>query len=167
MRVSEDGDRRAGITGALPVRLSVESVEPLYRQLEEQLRDLVVSGRLRPGDQLPSVRALARELECSVITTRRAYQDLAHEGLIHTRQGLGAVVADIGTEERDMHRRKIVATALTDAVETGRQMGCSRAELESIFASVMDGEIPQEPQEGGAGAAGRGPAGTADTERRG
>lgn len=131
--VSRDGQQEA----RLPLRLSMDDAEPLYRQVEEQLRDLIVSGRLPAGTRLPSVRALARELACSVITTRRAYQDLTHEGLIRTRQGMGAVVADVGDRQREQHRRDVVFAAIRDAVETGRHMGCSQGELEEIFASVV------------------------------
>lgn len=126
-----------GLPGGLPLRLSMDDAEPLYRQVEEQLRDLIVSGRLASGTPLPSVRALARDLSCSVITTRRAYQDLTNDGLIRTRQGLGAVVADVGTEERAQQRRQAVFAALREAVETGRQMGCSHLEIEEIFTSVV------------------------------
>lgn len=128
-----------GLQARLPLHLSMDDAEPLYRQVEEQLRDLIVSGRLSAGTRLPSVRTLARDLACSVITTRRAYQDLTNDGLIRTRQGLGAVVADVGTEEREQQRRQAVFAELRAAIETGRQMGCSYAEIEEIFASVTDG----------------------------
>lgn len=121
----------------LPIRLSMDDMEPMYRQVEDQLRDLILRGGLPAGSRLPSVRSLAHDLSCSVITTRRAYQDLMYEGLIRTRQGLGAVVADVGVDERRRHRRAAVGAALREAVETGRQMGCSRAELEEIFAAVV------------------------------
>ncbi len=136
-----------GTRASLPIRLSLDDAEPMYRQVEEQMRDLVLSGRLAAGTRLPSVRTLAQELACSVITTRRAYQDLTTEGLIRTRQGLGAVVADVDTAERERHRREVVVAALRQALETGRQLGCSRAELEDMFASVMD-EVPGDDTDG-------------------
>lgn len=143
---TEDGQQ-----ARLPLRLSMDDAEPLYRQVEEQLRDLIVSGRLAPGTHLPSVRALARELACSVITTRRAYQDLTSEGLIRTRQGMGAVVADVGAKQRETHRRRVVFAALREGVETGWQMGCSRSELEEIFAAAVDETQPKSthPMSGG------------------
>lgn len=128
----------------LPIQLSVEDAEPLYRQVEQQLRDLVLSGRLPPGFQLPSVRGLARELSCSVITTRRAYEELTREGLIRTRQGMGAVVANVDAGDRRKHRHDAVYTAVREAVETGRHMGCSRSELEEIFRSVIDEALTRE-----------------------
>ena len=131
--MSEDGQQ-----ARLPLQLSMDDAEPLYRQVEEQLRDLIVSGRLPSGTRLPSVRALARELACSVITTRRAYQDLTNEGLIRTRQGLGAVVADVGDEQRTQQRREAVYTALREAVTTGLQRGSDRAEIEELFAAAMN-----------------------------
>lgn len=121
----------------LPLQLSMEDAQPLYRQATDQLRDLILSGRLPAGTSLPSVRALARELACSVITTRRAYQDLAQEGLIRTRQGLGAVVADVGPERRVQQRRDVASAALREAVGTARQLGCSDAELEELFTAAL------------------------------
>jgi GntR family transcriptional regulator len=60
----------------IPLRLSMDDPQPMYAQIESQLRDFILAGQLPPGTRLPSVRALAGYLACSVITTRRAYEDL-------------------------------------------------------------------------------------------
>lgn len=129
----------AGREVRLPIRLSMDDEEPMYRQIEEQLKGLILSGRLRPGTPLPSIRALARELSCSVITTRRAYQDLESAGFIRTRQGMRATVADVGEEERERYRREAVLEALRAAVEAGRQRGLSAEELRRMFEETLSG----------------------------
>ena len=83
----------------VPINLSMEDPQPMYRQIESQLRDFILAGVIKPGTKLPTIRGLAVQLTCSVITTKRAYQDLEDEGLILTRQGRGTVVAQI-TEEK-------------------------------------------------------------------
>ncbi len=87
--------------------VSPANPEPLYQQVVDQLRGLILRGELAPGSPLPSVRQLAEEISASVITTRRAYTELEREGMIVTRQGLGTFVADL-----DVERRRRAATAL-------------------------------------------------------
>ena len=121
----------------LPIRISMDDPEPMYRQIEEQLRDLILRGQLPAGTPLPSIRALTRDLACSVITTRRAYQDLENEGLIRTRQGMGTVVAELGEEKKENFRREAVFEAFGQAIETGRRVSCADGELREIFDAVL------------------------------
>ena len=90
----------------VPLSLSMEDPQPMYRQIESQLRDFILAGVLKPGTKLPTIRGLAADLTCSVITTKRAYQDLENEGLILTRQGRGTVVAQIPDEKMSARRRE-------------------------------------------------------------
>ena len=124
----------------IPVHLSMDDPEPMYRQIESQLRDFILSGQLPPGTKLPSVRALAGDLSCSVITTRRAYQDLEGEGFIRTRQGMGTVVAEIPEEEMSAHRREPVEAAFEEAVRAGRSAGLTEEEIRHIFEEALQGE---------------------------
>jgi GntR family transcriptional regulator len=73
----------------LPLYISVDDPKPMYAQVEEQLRDLILADHLKPETRLPSSQALARDLHCSVITTRRVYKDLEREGFVRTRSGRG------------------------------------------------------------------------------
>lgn len=95
----------------IPIQISMDDPEPMYRQIESQLRDFILSGELPPGTKLPAVRTLAKDLSCSVITTRRAYQDLEGEGFLRTRQGMGTVVAEIAEDQMSAYRREPVETA--------------------------------------------------------
>ena len=124
----------------IPIHLSMDDPEPMYRQIESQLRDFILGGQLEPGTKLPSVRALARDLSCSVITTRRAYQDLEGEGFIHTRQGMGTLVAQIPEEEMSTHRREAVDGAFREAVRAGRRAGLTEEELRDILEEALQRE---------------------------
>ena len=129
----------------VPIRLSMDDPDPMYRQIESQIGDFILSGGLPPGTKLPSVRALAKELACSVITTRRAYQDLEGRGFIRTRQGMGTVVVEIPAEQRAAYRREPVVQAFRQAVAAGSRAGCSEEELRGIFEETLRGDA-QEPE---------------------
>jgi GntR family transcriptional regulator len=121
----------------VPIHLSMEDPEPMYSQIESQLRDFILSGVLKPGTKLPTIRALAVQLTCSVITTQRAYQDLEGEGLILTRQGRGTVVAQITEEKMRAKRREAVEDAFTEAVRTGRRAGLNEEELRAVLEEIL------------------------------
>lgn len=117
----------------LPIQLNELSAEPLYYQIEVQLRALIVSGQLAEGTLLPSIRELASMLKCSVITVRRVYNDLENEGLLRTRQRTGTYVAYVGDKELDRHRLAAVIDAIDQAVIAGKRGQCSVEELEELF----------------------------------
>lgn len=121
----------------LPLSISLESSTPLYDQIESQLRQLIVSGVVEAGRLLPSVRALATSLGCSVITTRRAYQELEAQGLIRTFQGRGTIVADVPEEVRKQHRLAPVEDALRHAVREARASGIENSELTTILKMIL------------------------------
>lgn len=128
----------------IPLHLSMDDPQPMYRQIESQLRDFILGGQLKPGTKLPSVRALAKDLSCSVITTRRAYQDLEGEGFIRTRQGMGTLVAQIPEEKMSAHRREPVDAAFREAVRAGRRAGFTEKELRDIFEDILEETLQRE-----------------------
>ncbi|MCQ6559333.1 GntR family transcriptional regulator [Paenibacillus mendelii] len=121
----------------IPIQINEQSAEPLYHQIEVQLRALIVSGQLAEGTLLPSIRELAQSVKCSVITIRRVYQDLENEGLLRTRQGTGTFVAKVGDAMRDLHRRSAVIEALESAVDAGLRVQCSDDEMMEILRDVL------------------------------
>ncbi|RKQ28126.1 GntR family transcriptional regulator [Oceanobacillus halophilus] len=121
----------------LPIHISEESREPIYHQIETQLKTLIVAGQLPPGTPLPSIRTLASELACSVITTRRAYQNLEASGYIKTFQGKGTFVKEIEENAREETKQKVVYNAFEKAVEQGRQVGCTNEDMNRIFVEVL------------------------------
>ncbi len=124
----------------IPIYISMDDPEPLYAQIESQLRDFILSGVLEPGTKLPSVRALAAQTTCSILITRRAYEDLEGEGLIRTRQGIGSVVAEITDEEIRAHRREPAAAAFREGILAGRRAGLSEEELRDVIEEALQSE---------------------------
>src|SRR5699024_6360125 len=98
---------------------------------------LILGGQLPPGTKLPSVRALASDLACSVITTRRAYQELENEGFIRTRHGMGTVVTELSESTKETFRREPVEQAFRTAVREGVDAGMTSQELREIFEGAM------------------------------
>lgn len=125
------------MTADLPLTLSMESSTPLYDQIESQLRQLIVADVLPAGSPLPSVRALATSLGCSVITTRRAYQELEQQGLIRTFQGRGTIVADVPEEILAQQRIGPVEDALRNAVKQAKAADIDGDELARMLQSIL------------------------------
>lgn len=131
---------------SLPIRLSQASGVPYYRQVVDQMSELIRAGQLLPGAQLPSVRELSRQLLVSLITVRRSYADLAAAGLIVRRQGQGTfVAADVESASRDLALAEARAQ-LADAVSRARQLGLRGSALEETVRELLD-EI-EETEEG-------------------
>ena len=126
-------------------RLSASSGVPLYLQLMEQIKHAVETGALRPGDQLPSIRALAQELTMNPNTVVRTYRELEHEGIIELRHGLGAFIS-ASVEARGKWFRKAQGIAQA-AVERLRSMGATEEEIRRLFESELSA-IPSERPEG-------------------
>jgi len=121
----------------LPIHISEESREPIYHQVETQIKTLIVSGQLSPDTPLPSIRGLASDLGCSVITTRRAYQNLEAGGFIKTVQGKGTFVHELENRPKEETKEKVVYDALEKAVGLGIQVGCSEEKINMIIKDVM------------------------------
>jgi GntR family transcriptional regulator len=122
----------------LPIRVSEDSREPIYHQIETQLKALIIGGQLPPGTPLPSIRALASELSCSLITTRRAYQNLEMGGFIKTVQGKGTFVKEIEEVLQQETKDKVIYEVLQKAVEQGKQLGSTKDEIRYIFEEVLN-----------------------------
>ncbi|MBA9026776.1 GntR family transcriptional regulator [Peribacillus huizhouensis] len=121
----------------LPIRLSKESRVPIYHQIEAQIKTLITSGHLAAGSSLPSIRALSKDLEISVITIRRAYQDLEYQGFIKTVQGKGTFVAEVAESMKEKIKVSVVYEAIANGVETALQHEYSFEEIEGIFQQIL------------------------------
>lgn len=120
----------------IPITLAKESREPIYHQIEEQLRTLIASGFLAPGNALPSIRVLAKELEISVITTRRAYQNLEANGFIETKQGKGTFVKKVSADVRKQVKSENVIEAMRDAVHIAHTYDYTTEEMIELFTKA-------------------------------
>ena len=120
----------------MQIYLSNSGQEPIYAQITRQIKQQILSGALRPGDALPSIRLLAKELRISVITTKRAYADLEQLGFICTVQGKGCFVAEgnqeLLRENQLCHIEELLAQAATQA-ET---LGVTRDKLHEVLDLV-------------------------------
>ena len=116
-------------------RLSVSSGVPLYIQLMEQVKHAVATGALRPGDQLPTIRALAQELVMNSNTVVRAYRELEYEGIVELRHGLGAFVSN-SVEERGKWMRKAQAV-VQSAMERLRGFGATEEDIRRLFENEL------------------------------
>ena len=102
---------------------------PIYDQICTQLRGLIIGGDLHEDEPLPSIRGLAKDLRISVITTKRAYEELEKEGLIYTLPGKGSFVAGRNPElVREEHLRQI-EESMTKIRDLARQTGLDRAQI--------------------------------------
>ncbi len=123
----------------MDIAISPNNPVPMYQQIVDQVTALILAGKLKPGDSLPSIRKLAADLLASVITTRRAYADLEAEGLIVTRPGLGGTfVADLTPEDLERLKDGAVIGRLADAVRAGRNLGLPDKEIVKLLYDVLD-----------------------------
>ncbi|OAB45721.1 GntR family transcriptional regulator [Paenibacillus antarcticus] len=121
----------------IPIQIDENSAEPLYYQIETQLRSLIINGQIEENTLLPSIREFASGLNCSVITVRRVYQDLEGEGLLRTKQGTGTFVAKVGDSKRETFKRESVEDALGKAVDAGISVQCSEDEIKRLFLDIV------------------------------
>ncbi|WP_026691019.1 GntR family transcriptional regulator [Alteribacter aurantiacus] len=124
----------------LPIRLSKSSREPIYHQIENQIKTLIASGQLITGDPLPSIRVLAKELEISSITIRKAYQNLEYNGFIQTSQGKGTFVAEVDPDMKAHMASQEVEEAILKAISTAKQHELSNEEILTMFKSLLQKE---------------------------
>lgn len=117
----------------MDVIVSNASAQPIYEQIYSQIKAQILSGALREGELLPSIRALAKDLRISVITTKRAYEELEREGLIYTVAGVGCFVARQNAALLREQTLKQIESRLLEAAQLAAGAGVSRAELEEML----------------------------------
>jgi GntR family transcriptional regulator len=122
------------------VLISNASQDPIYEQIAQQVRAQILAGELEEGAPLPSIRKLAHELQISVITTKRAYEELDREGLIDTVAGKGTFVAAQNPELLRERRLKSVEEKLGEAVDEARSLGVERSKVEEMLDLLWEGE---------------------------
>ena len=119
--------------------ISNSGQEPIYAQITRQIKQLILSGQLHEGDALPSIRLLAKELRISVITTKRAYEDLEAAGFIVTQPGRGSFVAAQNPAlVREEYLKKIEG-CLQGAVDAARTGGIGYDEVSETLRLLWEG----------------------------
>ena len=120
--------------------ISNSSGKPIYEQIADQVKEQIMTGVLAPGEALPSMRLLARELRISVITTKRAYEDLERDGFLENVPGKGCFVAPQNRELLREAQLRRVEERLTQALEEARKGGLSLAELQEMLNILYSGD---------------------------
>lgn len=119
--------------------LSNSSGKPIYEQISDQVKEQIMSGDLAPGEAMPSMRLLAKELHISVITTKRAYEELEHEGFLDTVPGKGCFVAHQNRELLRENRLRAVEDKLSQAIDEARKGAISLSELQEMLTLLYGG----------------------------
>lgn len=124
----------------MDIIISNSAGQPIYEQICRQIKGAIATGKLKPGEPLPSIRTLARDLRISVITTKRAYEELERDGFIQTVAGKGSFVAQQNLELAKESSLREIESHLTAALELARQIEMPLEELVSILNVLNEEE---------------------------
>jgi GntR family transcriptional regulator len=124
----------------MDIIISNSNSKPIYEQITSQIKNLIITGDLKSGDMLPSMRLLAKELRISVITTKRAYEDLERDGFIESVTGKGSFVADKNSDFIKEEHLRITEQYLQKAVETAKLSGITLDELIEVLTMIFKEE---------------------------
>jgi len=124
----------------MKIIIANSSPDPIYEQISRQIKAQIISGELGEGEGLPSIRKLAKELQISVITTKRAYEELEKEGFIDTVSGRGCFVAIQNKEFLREKKMKIVEEKLSEAVNEAKFLGLDIKELQEMLNLLYEEE---------------------------
>ncbi len=125
--------------------ISSASKTPIYEQIMNQIKQKIASGELAPGDMLPSIRTLAKDLRISVITTKRAYDELEHQGLVTTVAGKGCFIAN---RNREWIREDVLCQIeghMQEIVHLAEQIGVRGEGLRDMFDALISALMEEEP----------------------
>ena len=125
--------------GSMNIIITNSAGVPIYEQIASQIKGMIISGKLKEGEALPSMRVLAQDLRVSVITTKRAYEILEAEGLIQSFTGRGSFVAAQNPELLKEQNLREIEAHLTAAVEIAKQSGVELKELTDILSIIYCG----------------------------
>jgi GntR family transcriptional regulator len=112
--------------------------DPMYKQITEQVKDAIASGKLQPEAKLPSIREMARELKISEITIKRAYSDLENGGFIITRSGLGSYVADISRDKLRQEKWQEIQKDILKICRTAEKFDISAREIIVLVKEIEE-----------------------------
>lgn len=117
----------------MQILISNHSKEPIYEQIFQQIKKQILNGELLQGQDLPSMRQLARDLQISVITTKRAYEELEKIGLIYSIVGKGSFVAEQNIELIKERRLSALEEKINEVVTSAKEVGLTLSELQELL----------------------------------
>ena len=124
----------------MEIILSNASDKPIYEQITSQIKEMIMKGELKPGDALPSMRKLAKDLHVSLITTQRAYDDLGEDGFIQTVPAKGTFVSAQNQDFIREENLRRIEKLLAEASGLARQNGISLEQLKNSLDLVFEEE---------------------------
>ena len=122
----------------MDIIISNSSNDPIYLQIVNQIKAMIMSGELSPGDALPSMRNLAMQMRVSLITTKRAYEELERDGFIETYTGKGSFVKAQNPELLREENLRQIEKLLGEAVDKARMSGVSNEEMKEILDMLFE-----------------------------
>ena len=123
---------------ALHIIISNTSEIPIYQQLKNQIKEAILTGEIQDGELLPSIRNLANESRVSVLTTRRAYDELEQEGYIKTVHGKGSFAISNNLELLKETRLRQVEEKLLEAYQIGKAIGVTKEDMQAMMDILFD-----------------------------
>ncbi|MBC8586879.1 GntR family transcriptional regulator [Paratissierella segnis] len=124
----------------MDIIISNSNKNPIYEQIASQIKNLIITGELKEGEALPSMRLLAKELRISVITTKRAYEELERDGFIETVTGRGSFVASKNLEFIREEHLRMAEEYLQKSVDIAKSSGLTLDELMDILETLYGEE---------------------------
>ena len=124
----------------MKVIISNNSEEPIYLQIVNQIKQQILMGEIKENEMLPSMRALAKDLGISFITTKRSYEELEIQGLINTVPGKGCFVSNFNKELVYEAKMREIEEKLEEAIDLSKTIGLDKKELFLILESLYEGE---------------------------
>lgn len=123
----------------MKIIINTSSMVPIYEQIIDQIKTMIRKQELKQNDQLPSVRALSKELKISALTVKKAYDELGREGFTVTIHGKGSYVTAANTELMMEEQKKEVEQDLEQAILKGRRFGISDEDIKTLFELILEG----------------------------
>ena len=123
----------------MKIIINTSSMVPIYEQIIDQIKTMIRKQELKQNDQLPSVRALSKELKLSALTVKKAYDELEREGFTVTIHGKGSYVTAANTELMMEEQKKEVEQDLEQAILKGRRFGISDEDIKTLFELILEG----------------------------
>jgi GntR family transcriptional regulator len=123
----------------MKIIINTSSMVPIYEQIIDQIKTMIRKEELKQNDQLPSVRALSKELKISALTVKKAYDELEREGFTVTIHGKGSYVTAANTELMMEEQKKEVEQDLEQAILKGRRFGISDEDIKTLFELILEG----------------------------
>lgn len=112
---------------------------PLFEQIKNAIKEEIISGNLGESEQLPSVRVLSKELKVSILTVKKAYDELADEGFIEVRQGLGSFVASNNDELKIEQKQRDLESKIYDIINLSKQIKLDKESLLALISYIYEG----------------------------